>query len=159
MRTKIHVDKNQLIDCMNEIENSNTFPNRSTLYDAVAETHWAKSCHAKPLTSAIIGLRVKEYGIEPKTPKGKRGRSFGPMTEEHKQAMLEGRRNRPTKALPELRIATPEARMGMVAKIEKGSKASALKLMCLQCTDYHVAEIKYCPVVSCPLHSLRPYQK
>ena len=158
MRTKIHVDPLQLQIKVDELENLETFSNRSSLYDALAATDWALFDHAKPLTSAIIALRIAEYKIEPKTQKGKPGRSFGPMTQAHKQAMLEGRRNRRTKALPELRIVTPEARMGLVEKIEKGSKAAALKLMCLACTDYHVAEIKHCPVVSCPIHSVRAYK-
>ncbi len=157
MRTKIHVDKVELIEEISRIENDRTFPNRAALYEAVSVGVWAHS-HAKPLTSAIIGLRMKEYSIEPNTPKGKRGRTFGPLTEEQKKAMQAGRRKRVAKPLPELRIVTPENRMGLVEKIEAGSKASALKLMCLQCTDYHVTEIKHCPIVSCPLHSIRAYK-
>ena len=158
MRTKIYVNKVQLMAQLIHLENNNTFRNRSELYDAMAETDWAKNDHAKPLTSSIISLRLEEYGINPLTPKGKRGRSFGPMTEERKQAMQAGRKNRKPKSLPELRIVTPEARLGLVEKIENGSKVASIRLMCLQCTDYHVTEIKHCPVVSCPLHSMRPYK-
>ena len=158
MRVKIDINKGELLAKVQELESIQSFPNRSALYAAIAETDWAKFDRPKPLTSGVIALRIVKYNIELKTPKGKPGRSLGPLTEEHKQAMKEGRKNRKRRSLPELRIVTPEARMGLVEKIENRSKAAALKLMCLQCTDYHVAEIKYCPVVSCPLHSVRPYK-
>jgi len=43
----------------------------------------------------------------------------------------------------------------VMGKLRKGE---ALKLKCLDCSNYQIDEIRFCPVTQCPLHDLRPYQ-
>jgi hypothetical protein len=46
----------------------------------------------------------------------------------------------------------------LVNKVEKGSMAAALKLMCLDCSSWVKPEIRDCVITSCPLYPFRPYQ-
>lgn len=56
-------------------------------------------------------------------------------------------------AVPEKhRLATERALLGQM------SRANALKIKCLQCSNYQMLEVRHCTVVTCALHNLRPYQ-
>lgn len=56
-------------------------------------------------------------------------------------------------AVPEKhRMATERALLGQM------SRANALKIKCLQCSNYQMLEVRNCTVVTCALHNLRPYQ-
>jgi hypothetical protein len=46
----------------------------------------------------------------------------------------------------------------LVDKVEKGSMAAALKLMCLECSSWVKPEIRDCVIHQCPLYPFRPYQ-
>ena len=39
------------------------------------------------------------------------------------------------------------------------SKAKAIQAKCLQCANFDRREITACTVLTCPLHSVRPYQQ
>ena len=39
------------------------------------------------------------------------------------------------------------------------SRAQAIKSKCLSCANLQREEVRMCPVVTCPLHSVRPYQQ
>ncbi len=39
------------------------------------------------------------------------------------------------------------------------TRKAAIKIKCLQCSNYTVAEVRYCPIVICALHAIRPYQR
>ena len=41
----------------------------------------------------------------------------------------------------------------------QANKTLALKIQCLQCTNYQPKEIELCAAVRCALHPYRPYQK
>jgi hypothetical protein len=43
------------------------------------------------------------------------------------------------------------------AKAQKGNTRSLIALKCLDCCCWEKNEVAACPVVSCPLHPLRPY--
>ena len=56
-------------------------------------------------------------------------------------------------AVPEkYRTVTERALLGQM------SRANAVKAKCLQCSNYVLAEVRHCTVVTCPLHCVRPYQ-
>lgn len=44
--------------------------------------------------------------------------------------------------------------------LEGGSRATAVKVKCLDCVGWEdaVARVRDCEVVTCPLHAVRPYQ-
>ena len=50
------------------------------------------------------------------------------------------------------KIATRRALFGQM------SRATAVKVKCLQCCNYDREEVRHCVVVTCALHNVRPYQ-
>jgi hypothetical protein len=46
----------------------------------------------------------------------------------------------------------------LVDKVEQGSMAAAVKLMCLECSSWVKAEIRDCVIHQCPLYPFRPFQ-
>lgn len=50
------------------------------------------------------------------------------------------------------KIATRRALFGQM------SRATAVKVKCLQCCNYDREEVRHCTVVTCALHNVRPYQ-
>lgn len=57
-------------------------------------------------------------------------------------------------SVPELhRLATTRALLGQT------SRTNAVKMKCLQCCGYQREEIKVCAVITCALHSVRPYAR
>lgn len=46
----------------------------------------------------------------------------------------------------------------LLADAFAGSRAKALKAKCLACSNYQRDEVANCTVVTCPLHSVRPFQ-
>lgn len=157
MKTKLKVDKDALQSAIQAVESKQTFSNRQTLADAVADTEWAKKHQPKPITSSVVLLRIKEFNLSLKTPKGKRGRQ-GSISSQQKDLMQSGRKKVKTRILTELRKIVPLKKLKLVEKAEKGSLKSLLILKCGECSDWQNQEIKNCTVVSCPLHTIRPYQ-
>lgn len=52
----------------------------------------------------------------------------------------------------------PQSTQGLYSKAFNGSKANAIKAKCLDCTCDTREEIRECPVYTCPLWPVRPYQ-
>lgn len=151
-RTKIEVDKSELIAAINKVESSSRFTTRNDLAIAVSKV---LDVNVSP---AVVLLRIKEFNIEPKTPKGKRGRQPGvKLSDEHKAAMQAGR-SRTKEFLHEdcLRKYFPESRQDLVTRVVSGSLKAAIGAKCLDCTQFQVNEIKNCTVTSCPLWNFRP---
>jgi len=153
-RTKIEIDKFQLMTIINRVENANTFTTRNALAEAVAAEF------PLDISSAVILLRIKEFGIEPKTPKGKRGRPAGiGLSTTQKDKMQAGRKKKVIGNIAEMKKDFPESRHGLIDRVGKGSKTAALKAMCLSCVQFQTKEITNCTCISCPIWGFRPYQK
>ncbi len=52
----------------------------------------------------------------------------------------------------------PSTSQRLFADAFAGSKAKATKAMCLSCSNFQRDEITYCTVLTCPLHTVRPFQ-
>jgi len=153
-RTKIQIDKSQLAKIITDLENQRTFRTRQQLTEAVVEQL------PMSVSPAWVTLRIKEFNIEPKTPKGKRGRAAGTkLSSGQKAAMQAGRKTRSVTNVVELQEYFPESRQGLVNKIAKGSLAACVKAKCLECCNFDTKEIKHCEIKTCPLWSFRPYQE
>ena len=50
------------------------------------------------------------------------------------------------------KMATRRALFGQM------SRATAVKVKCLQCCNYDREEVRHCAVLTCALHDVRPYQ-
>lgn len=59
----------------------------------------------------------------------------------------------------QLRRRVPEKYLPLVAKAEGGSRAAACKLVCLDCANYVVSEVRHCALAgTCPMWGIRPFQ-
>ena len=151
-RTKVVLDKHELVSVINQLENEHKFSNRSELFKAVAD-------QLPNVSASVVLLRVKEFNIALKTPKGQRGRPKGvKLTQEQKDAMQKGRQSRTISNTNELLNYFPSSRHGLIRKVGKGSLSAAIKAKCLDCCNQDTKEITVCNITSCPLWGFRPYQ-
>ncbi len=156
MKTKRHIDREELENQLNLLEEGQQFTNRSALYKAVCETPWGI---AQNLSPPLIYLRVKEFQIPLRTPLGRRGggtmeaaraqRSAG-LSKKDKLAVF-------ARTFQILRAKMPHHE-NIIQKAEEGSTKALIKLKCLDCCCDQREEIRNCLVVSCPLFPVRPYQ-
>ena len=158
-RKKIEVDKGELVEVVNQIEEGGPLPALSALHEKVAQSEWGLSIS---LTPSVVALRIKEFGIETQTKKGRKGPSK--LSPEHLKRMQEGRKSGAGKKeggfdVSKLKGVTPSSYEGLIRKIEKGSRASAVKLKCLECSGFYKEEVRNCPISSCALWHFRPYKK
>lgn len=157
-RTKIEVDKSIFVSAVEKAESNTTFNTWLDMSRAVADI--LKSEYSTDISPAVVLLRIKEFNVIPKTPKGKRGRQAGiKLTTEHKEAMLKGRRNRGrVENAKELQQYFPQTREKLVNRAVTGSLKSCIALKCLDCCGFSTTEIKSCDIKSCSLWAFRPYK-
>jgi hypothetical protein len=156
-RTKILIDKSELIKQIELLETNGPLLNRSVLFQELGKIF--------QVSSATIYNRFRELDLDAKTPLGKKGRAKGVAvvrtpaehTDEDKKAFAALRKH----------MGKPLDKV--VDKLVAGSKTSAIKLMCIECsgglqpdkdgafTKIPAKSIKECQVV-CPLWKYRPYQ-
>lgn len=157
-RTKLHIDRNELVNIIQQLEKDQTFNNRNSLAIAISNSPWGK---LNKITTSVALLRIKEYNITPITPVGKRGRPTGSkLTEANILAMQSGRKKTVinTKWAEDVKKDVPKQYYKLVDRAAAGSKVASIRLMCAQCTNFHKAEIKYCPITTCALFNLRGYK-
>lgn len=165
------VDKKTLQNAINEVESKETFTTRSALHDAVAPIYNKNKKKEFPeITSSIVMLRITEFKLDVKTPKGKRGRQpgaklpkgFGGGGAKNRTTRKEKFQNNPdiVAHFAKLRKVTPERFLKVLDRAEAGSMKSAVKLHCLQCVNFETKEVRNCQSMgSCPMWSYRPYSK
>ena len=153
-RTPIAVDSQELQRVINELEEKHNFSNLSELYNAIAETEFAKNCKPRPLSAQVAMIRIKEYNLSVRTQRGQKGKPSG-LTSVNRGV----RRNRqiPLEIVQELRDNYKE-QLGLVEKIAKGSLKAALTLKCIDCSGGSKKEVARCTITSCPLYGFRPYK-
>jgi hypothetical protein len=163
-RVTVVVDKELLKSCIKEVESKGPLLNRSILQDEVTKMYNIKKTgEFTKITTSIVYLRIKEFGIEVITPSGRKGRSGGvPRTATTGIHVSKAERFKGNKAIQEsfalIRAATPERFQPLVDKLEAGSRAAADKLRCLECCNYTTKEVCLCSVMACPVWAYRPYQ-
>jgi ribosomal protein L44E len=161
-RRTILVDKIKLQNIINKLEDEQEFATRGQLCETVAKKYTTQE--GIHITSSVVYLRIKEFGIEIKTQPGKRGRGGLPNrisgNETKRIPRKEKFKTNPTIqiALAKINKATPERFRPMAERIRKGSMKAALQLKCLDCSDYSTTEVKRCGCNDCPLWVFRPYQ-
>ena len=66
----------------------------------------------------------------------------------------------PTSKQAEYVAKAPPLYQGVFGKAFTGdSRVAAIKAKCLTCSNFQRVEVAECTVLTCPLHSVRPYQK
>ncbi len=157
-RTKVEVDKNQLVEQINIAESNGPFSTRQELAIAVASSNWALNNN---ITTSVVITRIAEFGITPLTPKGKRGRQSGQvLSQDHKDKLLAGRGTKVAdpKWIGALKKSMSACYFPIIDKIETGSLKAMIKLKCLECTNENKSEIRGCTILGCPLWGKRPYK-
>ena len=177
-KTPIEINKELFLQIIQDLENRETFANRSKLFEAVvADYNKLKADNLKAITPPIVYLRTNEWEVELKTPKGKRGRQKGAPVPEGFGG--KGKRSRKEKFAKkpwihqnyeairkELRfLAAADSKdekllrfLPVVDRAEAGSITAMVKLNCLHCCCWQTTEIKHCNSV-CAFLPVRPYQK
>lgn len=168
-KTSTPVDMKLLEESLLAVEKDGGLTNRSALWVAVAEHYNShKAENEKEITHSIANLRITATLLEKvTTPVGRRGvAAGGTMSDEHKAALLAGRKDRGVKAKPvfwKLHVAAVlqansnlKREFVLKALHKRGNRMKA-KLRCLSCADCKAA-IKGCTAFDCSDWADRPYQ-
>lgn len=157
-RTKVNLPKEKLVKTIKEVEKDGPLKNRSELAEFVGDR--------LGVTGSIVLLRLKEYKIEPKTPKGKRGRQPGEKIPRGNRTTRKEKfsSNEAKKAINELISSIPQEYRkkteykSLVKRMKNGSMDAIIKLKCLDCCCHQKSEIRNCRILSCPLFLIRGYK-
>lgn len=78
----------------------------------------------------------------------------------NKKAELEKLLLKSNKAVIEMykKVPLSAQRLFLDVFVGKSTQKKRIKLKCLDCSAWQKEEIKDCPVYTCPLHEIRPYQ-
>jgi hypothetical protein len=167
------MNREELQRAVSELEAAQSFPHRRALWQALAETSWAR---ARRLTPDALRSRAARLGIRIATPPaahrldatpqgvvgeaarradGPPGDSSGPPV---RASSGRHRKKRPSVPLHALRAEVPAKFRHLVGRVEAGSLPAAVHLKCLECSAWQPAEIRLCAVTGCPLYHWRPHQ-
>jgi hypothetical protein len=172
MRVSQPVDRERLEKAILSVEAGGPLSNQSTLFQTVA-TVYNKDLPEpfRSLEPGTVRNRVLDWNLTIQTKPGKRGRQ-GPMTDEHKAALLGGRGKREARAEkfaadPAITAAfvaqkkrTPVRLHTLIDRAEKGSMKAAVSLKCRECMgwDQETSGIRDCTSRACPLFAFRPFK-
>ena len=157
-RTPIPIDKCRLTAILTDLD-SKGFENRSKLFQKTIEVYNTE--YDKKIKPSIVYLRVKEWGVELKTPPGKRGRQpgqSGPTTLHVPRSVKFAENPKIKQSLCQIKAVVPERFQPVVNRVIKGSMKAAVNLKCLDCCDYQPIEVKLCECNACSLWPFRPYK-
>lgn len=152
-RKKIEVDREELQKAITQVEATQELTNRTALWNAVAQTEYAKNISLSPQTAM---LRAEQFQLNISTPKGLRGRApgSGPVP------------RRPKSQRVSLEVVTlqkknffDESLHPIVDKAASGSMKAAIKLKCIDCCAGSKLEVALCTITTCPLWGFRPYKR
>lgn len=159
-RKPIVIDQREMQAVVSKCESESSFKNRTELWNAIAATEWARTMQPRPLTAQVAMIKADELGIEIKTPKGLRGRAKGSapintggrkkkvFSAEQRDALISG-----------IPLDQREKLIKTIDRACNGSMKAAVKLKCLDCTNWQKQEVADCTIVDCSLHSFRPYKR
>lgn len=165
MKTATKVDLFKLRQCIASVEANGPLVNRNSLYQAVSLAYGDPK-----VTASVVMLRIMNEKIPVITPVGKRGRikgqKIGPINRTKRADKID------PKHIAALRASFPPNYQNVVNKIAAGSVKAMCKGMCLSCVGFErmvkeddkaeskaIDQIGQCTVITCPIYSIRPYQK
>jgi hypothetical protein len=156
-RTAIPVDMPKLKQAIEQLETAQpggVFPNRSALWDAVANHSYAKGIG---LSAQVAMLRCKKEGYNPKTPVGLRGRQKG-CAPVQRTGTSRKRKRIPMDMVDVIKKTMPESMHRRIDAAANGSLKAAVGVFCVQCSGNSKKEAAQCVIRSCPLWGFRPFQ-
>lgn len=162
-RTKLVVDRDALEAALSEVEANGPLDTQNEVFKRVAAKLDNPSIKAHTVRNRIL-----EFGLELKTPKGKRGVGLGhgaggsqkkSRAEKFKHPIYEKNfRLVEQRQVEALGYNVKPHFKKLIGTAKRGSLTAIIKLNCLACSNYQTAEIKHCRVFDCPMWSVRPYQ-
>lgn len=163
----ISVNRPELVKAIAKAEKYGPLPNLNCLWMKAAGIYnqeFAIPGELNVITFSVVCLRTKEWSIPHLTLAGKKGRVGGFPTLNRGQRIP--RREKFQKnpeamsAFADMKSKAPTGYVELANRIATtGSKSLALKMVCLQCTNYQRAEIRDCNITHCVLWNFRPFQK
>lgn len=159
-KTAKNIDREILTSIVNDLEETEQFTNRSILFEEVATAY--ESLTGEKISAALVYLRINEWQIDLKTPKGQKGRAPGQkLSDEHKNALIAGRKKEKSynANYDEMFKRTPERYHRLIELTKTGNRRAAIKLNCLNCTAFSVKEVRNCSSDACAFYGIRPFQK
>ena len=176
-KKSVEVNKAILIKAIETAERKGPLANLGELWNAVTLLYNGGKLGEieAQITHSVASLRAKAWDIPIKTQPGKRGGGGDGLA-----AWREKNAGKKTKRTPKAEKfkgdkavqigfkrlrkemqAIPEARryLKLVDDCASGKRAQAVKLKCLDCSNWQSREVGSCVVKSCPLYAFRPYQK
>jgi len=162
-RIKTIVDKELLQEAINQVEETTTFPNLTTMQEAAANKYnELKTDDLKEINKSIVYLRIKEFGLSYKTVKGKRGRSKGFGSGNGKRTARKKKFASDPMILKSLDAIDEHFKDdsfdSKLKKLRNGSMRAAITLYCIDCCGGQRAEVARCSSYSCPLFPFKPYK-
>ena len=156
MKTPIDVDRPLLVQCIEALEASKVYTTHQKLYKEVAALYNVKTT-GKHISPSVVFLRIKQWNLIVKTPKGRKITKGGVQTNQP-------RLKRSEKFIGDKTMAKGKAalveRWGkkkprLVKKILEGSLRGGLDLLCYDCSGEIISEVSKCVIFSCPIWTLR----
>ncbi len=159
-RTPTVINKVDFQAALTQLETTQQFRNRSELWAAFSQTEYAKNHAIRPLQPQTAMMFADKENVSIITIKGRKGRLPG-------QGLVASGQRRKRIIDSEYRINIlkdmpkdqQEKLVNVIDKACNGSMKAAVKLKCLDCTNYQKSEISGCTIVGCGLHPYRPYRK
>lgn len=157
------IEKDKLENIIKKLESENTYTTRSQLFMEVADKY--SNLYGVSFSHSCAAQRAKQYGIEIKTQMGERGAHLkGGNADALKKWRETGEVQIKTakgNADSLIKLYSTEENgkyLKLAKKVKRGSLKSAICLKCLECSNYKKEEIKNCPITTCALFPIRPYQ-
>jgi hypothetical protein len=156
LRIETRLDPAELQAAVSALEAVGSFPSRSALWQALAQTDWARQWG---LSAGALQRRASRLPIVIRTPDARKTSREPSATSNLANSTGKGHLAKfPRTPLPVLRADVPARFHRLVDRVENGSLRAALDLKCLECSAWQPVEVRLCPIEACPLHHRRPYQ-
>lgn len=158
------VDSKLLQQCIILVEADGLPPNRGELFKKVAEKYAADPRGAAIPFNTLQQIANKS-NLTIETPKGKVGRQAGegfPAIKRVKKAdkfaadpvIVESIKA----VIGRIPLKMQERHANTIEKFKQGSRTAAVKLNCLECSNWQGGEVRLCVINSCAMYPFRPYQ-
>jgi hypothetical protein len=157
-RKPIVVDKMKLQDVLVNIEWDGPLQSRNALWQAVAESDYAKSIKLSP---QVAMLKAKAFGdsLMILTPLGKKGRSKGEAPPKANTDKAKRSRRISLEIVELLKKKFPQSMHRTVDRAAKGSLKAGVALNCMDCSGMQKGEVARCTIKNCTWWSFRPYKR
>lgn len=153
MKARRPVDINLFKQAIETVEKNGPLKNRTALYNAVTSFYNTNTKESK-ITTSIVLLRINEWGLSVKTPKGERGDGLRLLRDIKTEPRI---KEIDSDYVVNLKNIYPPKYHKKCERAEN-SRVAAIHLKCLDCCALQIREIAHCEMKECSLWLFRPYK-